>query len=481
VELTSGLPGIELEVQPVRSYPYGPLAAHTLGYLRRDDHPAEEAFLARYNLPDYAGVVGIEGFYDPSLRGQRGVKSVLVNNLGYRQSETVWEQAEAGDNFHLTLDVEIQKAAEQALRSAGADVRGALVVMDVESGDLLALASWPSYDPNNFIPRISSRDWEALKDPRQLPLIHRATSGIYAPGSVFKIVIALAGLEAGIIDPDHVYHSPGYYELKDGARSRKIRDLAYEGRPASFDFKKAFIKSSNVYFVHYGRLTGLDDIVALGRRLHLGEKTDLPLPRGQEHTGIFPTPEWREHKRAGLWWEGDTANLAMGQGYIAVTPIQMAVMTAAVANGGRVLWPRLVDRVESQEPGHGPEVLQIQPPGRIRNHLGVSDRSLRIVRQAMIEDVENDEGTGVRARIAGYRIGGKTGTAQVQRPGGPMDHIAWFAAFGPGERPRYAVVVMIESGASGALTCTPLARQVFLKLKERESAPASGNAVAQVP
>jgi cell division protein FtsI/penicillin-binding protein 2 len=126
-------------------------------------------------------------------------------------------------------------------------------------------------------------------------------------------------------------------------------------------------------------------------------------------------------------------------------------------------------------------VLQIQPPARIRNHLGVSDRSLRIVRQAMIEDVENDEGTGVRARIAGYRIGGKTGTAQVQRPGGPMDHIAWFAAFGPGERPRYAVVVMIESGASGALTCTPLARQVFLKLKERESAPASGNAVAQVP
>jgi len=471
-----GLPGLELEVQPVRNYPYGSLAAHTIGYLRRDDRPGGEDFLTRYSLPDYRGVVGIEGEFDDHLRGRPGVKSVLVNNLGYRQSETVWEPAEAGDNVYLTLDARVQRSAEAALSSAGGDTRGAVVVMDVHTGDLLALASAPAFDPNEFVPRISQEKWDALMDPRLTPQIHRATAGIYAPGSIFKLVVAMAGLESGVLDPRRVYHSPGYYQLGTGPRARRIKDTANRGQPDDFDFRKALKLSSNAYFVHYGLLTGLDDIVAIGQRLHLGEKTGLPI--GQEEAGDFPTPEWRAHQRRGLWQDGDTANLAMGQGYITVTPIQMAVMIGAVANGGTVLWPRLVDRVEPQEPGRSRDGYRI-PSGRPRDHLGVSGRTLRTLREAMLADVEDDDGTGRRARLEGYRIAAKTGTAQVQKVG-PWDHITWFAAFGPYEEPRYAVVVMIESGDSGGETCAPLARQVFEALRSLPETPVVTPAIARV-
>jgi len=290
VELASGLPGLALEVQPVRTYPQGHLAAHTLGNLRRDDHPADEDFLPRYSLPDFKGVGGIEGAFDDSLRGRPGVKSVLVNNLGYRQAETVWEPAEAGNNIHLTLDVRVQRTAEAALRGLGPNTRGAVVVMDVRSGDLLALASVPAFDPNDFVPRITHDKWNLLMDPDLAPQLNRTTAGIYAPGSIFKIVIALAALESGVVEPERVYHSPGYYLLGSGPRARKIKDTARAGQPASFNFKDAFKLSSNAYFVHYGLLTGLDDIVAIGQRLHLGEKTGLPLPAGQESAGDFPTP-----------------------------------------------------------------------------------------------------------------------------------------------------------------------------------------------
>jgi len=465
VEQATGLPGIELQVLPVRSYPEGSLAAHVLGYLKRDDRPKEEDFFTRYSLPDYRGVVGIEGVWDPSLRGRPGIKSVLVNNLGYRESETVWEPAEAGDTVHLTLDIDIQRAVERALRGRGERARGAIVVMDVETGDVVAMASAPTYEPAGFLPRIHTKAWEALNDPVLLPLFNRASFGFYAPGSIFKIVVALAALEAGILDPERVYHSPGYYQLGSNERGRRIRDMANGGMPSSFNFKKAFKQSSNAYFVHYGLLTGLDDIVALGQRLHLGEETWLPI--GQEAAGIFPTPEWRMRARQGRWMEWDTASLSIGQGAVAVTPVQMAVMTSAVANGGRVLWPRLVTRVVPSGSRRDGEPFRIAP-GKIRDHLGVSARALEIVREGMLADVEDPEGTGRQARMEGYRIAAKTGTAQVQKPG-YMDHITWFVAFGPFEAPRYATVVMIESGDSGGETCAPLAREDFESLRQRDA------------
>jgi penicillin-binding protein 2 len=457
LEQSATLPGCDLEAQPARIYPYGSTAAHVLGYLRRDDRYSESDAGFHYRLPDFSGIVGIEGAFDSQLRGQPGMKSVLVNSLGYRQSESIWTPADPGDHIVLTIDLAVQQAAEQALRSAGPYTRGAVIVMDVRNGDVVAMASAPAFDPNQFFPRIGHEDWARLQDPVMLPLINRATYGAYAPGSIFKIVVGLAGLEAGTIHPDERYSSPGYFQLGRPPRGRRIRDLASGGQPAEFDFKKALKQSSNAYFIHHGMILGPDKLFALCKRLHLGEKVGLPT--GQEVAGILPNREWQASNLGG-WHDGDTANLCLGQGYLSVTPIQMAVMTAAIANGGTVFWPRLVSRIEPQPPAPDDPVRVFQP-GRVRNTLGVSRASLEIVQQAMLADVEDRDGTGRTAAVRGLRIGGKTGTAQITRGRQVIDHTTWFVSFAPYPEPRHAVVVMVESGAGGGETCAPIARQVY--------------------
>jgi penicillin-binding protein 2 len=464
LEQSAMLPGCDLEAQPARIYPYGSTAAHVLGYLRRDDRYLESDTGFHYRLPDFSGIVGIEGSYDAELRGEPGMKSVLVNSLGYRQSESIWTPTDPGDHIVLTLDLAVQQAAEKALQSAGPYTRGAVVVMDVRNGDILAMASAPSFDPNQFFPRIGHEDWARLQDPVMLPLINRATYGAYAPGSIFKLVVGLAGLEAGTIHPDERYSSPGYYQLGQGPRGRRIRDLASGGQPAEFDFKKALKQSSNAYFIHHGMILGPDKLFALCQRLHLGEKTDLPTR--QELAGTLPNREWQASHLSG-WHDGDTANLCIGQGYLTVTPIQMAVLTAAIANGGTVFWPRLVSRIEPQPPAADNPVRLI-PPGRVRNTLGVSRANLEVVQKAMLADVEDRDGTGRTAAVPGMRIGGKTGTAQITKGRVVIDHTTWFVSFAPYPEPRYAVVVMVESGAGGGETCAPIARQVFAAIQQLE-------------
>ena len=451
-------PGLDLEVQPMRFYLYGTTAAHLLGYLRRDNQSREgEEADYDFRLPDYRGKIGIERAFDSTLCGRAGMKSVLVNNLGYRQSESAWIDSEPGTNVVLTIDLNIQRVAERGLQAALNYTRGAVVVMDCRDGDILALASAPAFDPNRFIPHISREDWEALSDPKMRPQINRAIQENYAPGSIFKIITAMACLESGL-DPDRIQYNPGYIHV---GRRRPIHDLA---PPGDYDFKKAFIFSSNTYFISNGMYAGADRILELSRRLHLGETAGIPLP-GQETTGILPKPG----EAPIIWHEGDTANLCIGQGQVAVTPLQMAVMTAAIANGGSVLWPRLIDRLVPQDP------FRVSQPwvfkkAQVRDHLGVSKRTLDLVRDAMRADVE-ERGTGKAAHIAGYTVCGKTGTAQVTDPTGKVtDHTTWFVSFAPYEDPKYAVVVMVESGASGGGTCAPIARQVFEALRQRDMA-----------
>ncbi|MCL5099173.1 MAG: penicillin-binding protein 2 [Candidatus Omnitrophica bacterium] len=466
-------PGLNLEIQPLRVYTNGTLAAHMLGHLQRTvDFAPEEDLPFFYPLPDFEGKVGLEGAFDQELRGHAGYKYVLVNNMGYRQSENVWQPAEPGHNLILTIDLRIQKAAEQALHSNGADVKGAVVVMDPRNGDLLALASSPTYDPNQFVPRISSEEYQRLLDPDLHPLINRATYGAFAPGSIFKIVVALAGLESGIIHPDVVYHSKGYYQLG--------RKIFHDEAPAGdYNFRLAFLKSSNSYFIEFGLQTGWDRIMAIGQRFFLGHLARVPLL--QERSGLFPNPNWLE-RRAVLGeplQSGDVANLCIGQGYIAVTPLQMAVMTSAVANGGKVFWPRLVDRIESQGSPHG-EVITAFSPGRLRGDLGVQPYHLKVIRDAMRADVEDSEGTGQRAAVPEMRICGKTGTAQVARPEGGFRRDAWFVSFAPYEQPRYVVVVFVEGGGYGGLTSAPIARQIYQAIQhlERQSSPSYGSLAA---
>ena len=466
VEQAGTFPGFDLDVQPVRVYPHHTAAAHLLGHLQRDDTVDDEEVFFNYRMPDFRGVVGVEGLLDEPLRGRTGVKSVLVNSLGYRQAENTWAPAEAGQNVYLTIDLMIQKAAEQALRSApvpySGPPRGAVVVMDPRNGDVIAMASNPSYDPNDLVQHLSPQKDEYLNDPTLRPQINRAMQENYAPGSIFKIVVGLAGLEAGTLDPEETYHSLGYYEL--GRGQRLIGDPA---GPGNFKFRRALIKSSNSYFIHEGLKLGVDRIVEMGKRFYLGERTGiLPL---QETAGILPTREWRKAKLGGAWFDGHTANISFGQGELAVTPLQVAVMISAVANGGKVFWPRLVARTEPQDPFADEPPVSL-PAGGVRGNLNVSKRSLDIVREAMLADVEDAEGTGKKAVVPGLRICAKTGTAQRMTGRKITGHNVWFASFAPYEDPRYVVIVMLETeqGGSGGDTCAPVASQVYRALQKRD-------------
>jgi penicillin-binding protein 2 len=471
VEQSGNLPGFDLDVQPTRIYPHHSTAAHLLGYLQREDAPMDEDTFFNYRLPDFTGATGIERAFDESLRGKTGIKTVLVNSLGYRQSENVWSPAEPGQNVYLTIDLTIQKAAEQALHSGpeGTHTRGAVVVMDPTNGDLLAVASSPTFDPNQFIQGLSHDELQSLNDYKLRPQINRATAGVYAPGSIFKTVVAMAALEAGLNPKEKIYNPPDPSEPWHGhifVGRRKVKDLA---PPGDYDFQRALIKSSNTYFITNGLKAGVDRILELGKRLHFGERTGIPTR--QDSGGTFPTREWQQANLGGAWFDGNTANLCIGQGEIAVTPLQVAVLISAIANGGKVFWPRLVSRVEPQDPFSNYQPVEY-PTAHVRDNLNVSRRSLDLIREAMHSDVHDADGTGRRAFVPGMHICAKTGTAQIMQGRKIVGHTVWFASFAPYENPRYTMVVMVELdegiGGSGSETCAPLAHQVYLALQKHE-------------
>jgi penicillin-binding protein 2 len=473
-EQSTHLPAVDMEMQPMRIYPKGTLAAHVVGCLTHFDDESAPGDLASFNyhLPDYKGYDGIEKSLDADLRGRAGAKAVLVNNLGYRQSETILSPIEAGQNVTLTIDAEIQRVAEKELRDGIGQkpTRGAAVVLDVRTGEIIALASAPTFDPRDWVPRLSPEIWNTYTNDDIAPMRNRCVYGYYFPGSTFKTVVALAALEAGVIDPETVYRSKGYYQL---GKRQPIGDPA---GPGDFNFKRAFKRSSNSYFIEYGLQVGRDAIVAVGEHLHFGEKTGVPL--AQDSRGILPTREWMRQNLGG-WSEGDTANLCIGQGYVDVTPLQMAVAIAAVANGGRVLWPQLVLSVQSQDALVDPAAHRAVQP-RIRDQLPVSARTLSVIQAAMLADTEEGDGTGTASRVPGYRICGKTGTAQVQKHNRLDHYTVWFASYAPYEDPRYAVVVMIDYGASGGVNCAPIAGKIFraLKYRDERTPPALKNSMA---
>jgi penicillin-binding protein 2 len=455
--------GVDLELQSTRNYPFETTAAHILGHLRRDDDSkeGEESFFS-FRLPDYRGVIGVEYGFDKELRGTAGAKSVLVNNAGYRQTENTWSEAKPGDNVVTTIDLRLQQVAEHALQSvSGSATRGAAVVMEVHTGDILAMASSPTFNPNSFLPSLSPADGQRIAEQ------HAEEN--YQPGSIFKTVVGLACLEAGL-DPNATIDNPGYIDV---GRYR-VHDLA---RPGTYDFHRALKMSSNTYFVDKGlHVAGISNIVKLAQRLHLGERTGLPTR--QEVPGIFPSLK----KVGANWQDGDTANMCIGQGPMAVTPIQMAVLASALANGGKVLWPRLVDRIETADPTVGAPPKSF-PATRVRDELGVKASNLQIVRKAMLADVEED-GTGRAAAVPGMSICGKTGTAQVKNEHNEtIGETTWFLSFAPYDEPRYAVVVMVEMEArrgSGGGTCGPVAKEIYIAIRDLErSAPGKPQTLAK--
>jgi penicillin-binding protein 2 len=474
-EQSWSIPGIRTELQAVRHYPHGPLAAHALGYLvRADDFEGDEGESFDYRLRDYKGAAGLEAAFDASLRGVSGTKSILVNSDGYRVGETITAEPVPGQNLVTTLDIDVQKAAESALSAVSGEERGAVVVLDVRNGDVLAMASAPSFDPGEWIDGISRNRWtNYYMVPKRTPLMNRATDGAYSPGSTFKIVTALAALENGL-DPNQVQivepnpSKPGKGIFHRG--NIKIEDTA---PPGPYDFRRAFIRSSNSYFIQLGLDAGYDRLLATAHRFHFGEQTRIQLRPIEERAGWMPEPAEARTER---WPQGRLANFSIGQ-EVTVTPLQLAVMVAAVANGGTVYYPRLVDRLESGDPlsEEAPSTIR---PGQVRSRLETRPEHLAHIRAAMRDDVLDTEGTGTSARVTDYTVCGKTGTAEI-KGNGVKDKVTWFASFAPFETPRYAVVVMVESGASGGRTCGPVARKIYEHLRGRDTG--SGRPIAMNP
>ena len=509
VELTHGFPGVGLSVNPVRTYPDGGMAFHTLGYLRRDDDPGydpEVPFSYRYRLPDYIGIDGLEGIFDRLLRGEAGAKAIRVNNISYRASEDILEWPESGRDINLSIDREIQLAAEEALKSNGPETRGSIIVMDPNNGDLLAMVSKPDFDSNKFITGFSREEITTLNDSRLNRWINRSTGSggvAYPPGSIFKIISAIAYLEEGVIeDPKRYIYNRGFFRNERLYPNYSLDDTA---PPGDYDFVRAFKLSSNSYFIRFA-LTPNDQtdqwrqgkrvLLDWGNRFRLGQKTMGPLLVSgnefisplREGSGYFPSID-NQYKKVdqfgnrAKWAAGDVANLCIGQGEITVTPLQMAVMTAAVANGGKLVQPRLVLSINSlyKEAQSNTTII----PKKILSDLNLKNSTVSLLHQAMLADVDDSDGSGRGARVSGLSIGGKTGTAQKKVPTGKfnpktgsrlfrMDHITWFVSFAPVNNPKYVVVVMVESGVSGGAICAPIAGRVYRAIQKIEDSAKEG-------
>jgi len=473
------LGGVFTEVRPQREYRAGELAAHLLGTLGevRGDQLETEAF-ADYRPGDIVGQTGLESMLEPTLRGRDGGRNVIVDVAG-REVERLDEVSPVpGRDVVLTLDLDLQRAAQEAFQSADPgepDRMGAIVALDPRNGDVLALVSRPGFDPNDFAGGVDAATWQSLVTDEWRPLQNRAISGQYPPGSTYKAIVALAGLESGLLDPGTRVYCPGSFS--HGNRSYRCWK---KGGHGSVDLQEALKKSCDVFFYALGLRLGVDRIAEFARAFGFGARTGIGL-RG-ETTGIVPSSEWKQKRFGEPWYSGETVSVSIGQGYNTATPIQLAVAFAAIANGGTVHAPRLVLRRMTPD---GPVEEAPQPRGRVP----VDPEHLARVRRALRAVVEEAGGTGSRARVPGVEVAGKTGTSQVVRldrvkdlpesqiPRRFKDH-AWFASFAPVDAPEIVVVVLAEHGGGGGATAAPMARQVLQRHFEKQGRVAQGTATA---
>jgi penicillin-binding protein 2 len=437
-ERREDLAGVQVEAEPVRVYPFGSVGAHVLGYLGEVSQEELEALRPRgYRPGDLVGKAGVERSYDAVLRGDDGEHVVEVDAAG-RPLRVLREQpGRPGNTLVLSLDWELQQEAERQLGGRP----GAVVAMDPRTGEVLAMASSPSFDPNAFAVGIPQRDWQRLSQDRRNPLLNRATASAYEPGSVFKVVTGLAALQEGRAASSSRFVCTGSLQLGRWV----FRDLQAHG---VVDFTTGVAQSCNVMFWTLGRSLGPDSLARYARQLGFGGPTGVDLPL--EVAGVVPDPDYKRRVWREPWYPGDTLNMAIGQGFVLVTPIQVARAMAAVANGGTLLQPRVARAVLSPEG----QLVRSFPPV-VQGQLHLSGPALRALRRSLEAVVER--GTGSAARVEGLRVAGKTGSAEVPR-GRPH---AWFAGYAPAEDPRIVVVVLVEHGYRGGLSAAPIAQAVI--------------------
>src|SRR5919204_4686388 len=440
-----GLPGVDIAIKPVRAYVYGALAAHLLGYVGApDDVNKEEARKYTFYQGDVEGKSNIEKVMDEYLRGKPGVRHLRRNAKGQIEGVLKEEPPQQGANVFLTLDARIQSITEEALRAVS---RAAAVVVDPNNGNVLAMVSVPSFDPNTFIPSIKAKDWKALQKDEGDPLVNRAISAL-PPGSTFKLVTAFAGLRGTKNLANAKYSCGGGVSYGDHFFRCWVAGKGYTH--GNIGLADALKVSCDSFFYQYGNAAGIQSIDHIGKMLGIGEESGLQFTG--EQNGNMPGPEWMQiHHPQERWSQAQTANVSIGQGYTLVSPLQLAMAYATIANGGTCYYPRLIDKVVHQD---GAPVLDdhgkptVFPP-RVRSDLRreVSPEHIELVRKGLWKVVNEDGGTGGRARLKDVVVAGKTGTAQASDRG-HEENVAWFACFAPFDNPKYVVTVMVQ-GASG--------------------------------
>lgn len=476
------LPGVDVKARLLRDYPQGASAAHVIGYIgrinERDVERIEEAGeTANYRGSLYIGKAGLEQSYEHELHGTTGVEQVEVNAGGRAVRALSSTSARPGNDLELTLDIALQKVAEEAF----GDRRGALVAIEPATGGVLALASTPSYDPNLFVDGISTQDWKALNESPDHPMLHRAIYSAYPPGSTFKPFMALAGLELGKITADKAIADPGYFVF---GGHRFMDDKV--GGHGKVDLHKSIVVSCNTYYYQLAAELGIDGISTFMAPFGFGERTGIDLPG--EASGILPSPEWKQRRfrkaEQQRWYAGETISVGIGQGYNAYTPLQLANALAALVNKGRLFRPHVVKYVVDSQTGE----RRVVEPEPLRA-IPLKEAHLKAVLDAMVD--VNKTGTGKRVfKDAPYSVGGKTGTAQVFSLRGQRydkdkvrerlrDH-SWFVAYAPAENPQIALAVLVENGGFGAQSAAPIARQVldYYLLDRHAGTPAAEDAEA---
>ena len=455
------IPELIIETEPRRHYPYGPLAAHVLGSMQ-EVSPEELRTAFKDRRPgDMIGRTGVETAYQSRLTGIDGTLVEIVDSQGRRREDLQRIEPRPSPKLVLTIDFDLQVVAEELL--AGRE--GAVVALDPKSGEILVMASSPTYDPNRFINRFTPAEWQELVANPNFPLVNRATQGLYAPGSVFKPVMALAALDAGIVSSETSFFCAGAAMFYD----RPFR-CWFEGGHGVLDLPQAIKNSCNIYFYNLGYRMSVDTIARYAGLLGLGAKTGVEIPGEKE--GLIPTAAWKKETLKAPWYPGETISVAIGQGPIQVTPLQIAVMTAAIANRGGLIRPHFVaaeDRIPSSE-----------------RRTVVPARFFETVIEGMWLST-NDGGTSQAARIEGLDVCGKTGSVQTigretverLRPGGKaVKTHSWFTGFAPRNDPRIVVTVLVEYGGGGGAISAPIAGRIFgdfFKKKNDRQSPRSGN------
>ncbi len=450
-------PELVVDAEPRRFYPKGALAAHVLGYLQErtpEEIRAEPDRAARAG--EMVGKTGVERQYDDILRGEDGKIIEVVDSLGRVRAEKARQNPVQGGDVVLTLDRRLQARAEEALEGR----EGVVVALDPRSGEILALASFPTFDPNRFITRFTPNEWLQLTNDPLSPLENRAIRGLYAPGSIFKLVMSLGGLDFGYVTPDTSVYCSGSTAIY-GA----VRRCWFEPGHGSMNLSDAIKNSCNIYFYTLGRRMGIDMIAMAAGRLGLGKKTGVDLAGEKE--GLVPSSEWKTRTLKTPWYPGETISVAIGQGQLQVTPLQIAALTAIVAKWGQRKRPHLFlsapaggKGVTAEDDGAGAAVAA-EPPFKPSAFESVIEGMWRSV---------NDGGTGKGAFVEGLDVCGKTGSTQVvsresaerlSRAGREIKTHSWFTGFAPRDNPRIVVTVLVEYGGGGGATAAPVARRIF--------------------